>query len=90
MLFTFFRAIAAVVLLSLSFGISWMFLVGGVLYMSSFSFFHNGLLYQVGNWLDGVYPKGFFDEATNSDAMSNFDFKDRLAMFIISLLILLF
>ena len=56
--------------------------------MLAFPFWHDGTYYQMRWNLDRVYPKGFFDDTTTSDAKFNFDFTQRLLMLLFSILIL--
>ena len=87
--FTVLRGIIAVLLLWFTFGLVWQSLLGGVLLMMSFPFWHDGMYYQLRKWIDGVYPKGWIDNTTTSDAKFNFDFTKRFIMFSFSLFFLI-
>ena len=87
-IFTAFRILVASILLYFTFGLVWQSLIGGALLMMGFVFWHDGFYYQSRWWLDRVYPNGFLDHTTTSDAKFNFDFTQRLLMFLFSLLFL--
>ena len=51
----------------------------------SFSLFHNGAYYEARKYLSGgnLYPRGWIDESTTTDAKHSFSFINRLWLFII-------
>lgn len=83
-IFTGIRIIAVLPLLYFTFSFSWQFFVGGILLMMVFPFFHDGAYYKMRNILDGVYPKGWIDNTTTSDAKINLNFINRTILLIVS------
>lgn len=56
--------------------------------ISCFSFFHNGKYYSTRNELDNsVYPLKWKDDSTSSTAMFEIEYKERLFMLVIGVLI---
>jgi len=51
----------------------------------TFSLFHNGAMYEARKYLSGgnLYPRGWVDESTTTDAKHSYSFMERLWQFIV-------
>jgi hypothetical protein len=56
-----------------------------------FSYIHNGFYYKERNKLDNrIYPEKFKAESTTSTSFFEFNYKDRLKMFVVGLMLIVF